>query len=499
MVFLALGAIAKQQLRNELARDATRMLGALSHGDTPYRWDLRHASAVIAERAFGAAQVRFDDSGMHVVAAATAFEIGLVLDGALDLQRTPLVSFTLRHASHATVSLAVRETFTAPICASEPVSPIAGTGRVVLDVLALAWTCAGERSAAPVRAAMFRLRLHLPESAQANLGDVAVHPRGALRIDELRPVEIAVTAAAAAQAATMHAIRNRGDPSTWPVIALTPGAARVEQILAARDAIRRIEPAAIIVFGDDWTAVSRRSENWAVPAAAKHPATSGWGAVGALAIVLAWLRIRPARSIRLRAAAELAGVLVVPLVYVNGGFHGDDIGATWMAAIALTLAFAGSLLLGAAPSIPGALARRRGWIMAATTVAIAVTFALAVHEPQAATEWPPLARIGRYLAWAAVQQFLICVIIAGLFERLTGSAHWGVLATAAAFALLHTPNAMLMQLTFIGGLVWVWNWQCHRALLPNILAHAASGLLLAATLPHDWLRSAEVSARYFAF
>jgi hypothetical protein len=48
-------------------------------------------------------------------------------------------------------------------------------------------------------------------------------------------------------------------------------------------------------------------------------------------------------------------------------------------------------------------------------------------------------------------------------------------------------------------LLWVWNWQRHRALLANIVAHATSGLLLAAALPADWLRSAEVGARYFLF
>ncbi|MFZ1392350.1 MAG: CPBP family glutamic-type intramembrane protease, partial [Dokdonella sp.] len=100
-------------------------------------------------------------------------------------------------------------------------------------------------------------------------------------------------------------------------------------------------------------------------------------------------------------------------------------------------------------------------------------------------------------AWAAAQQFLICVIVAGRLEKLIGSQPWALLIAALTFALLHTPNAMLMQLTFIGALIWIWNWQRHRALLANIIAHTASGLLLTANLPPHWLHSAEISARYF--
>ena len=111
---------------------------------------------------------------------------------------------------------------------------------------------------------------------------------------------------------------------------------------------------------------------------------------------------------------------------------------------------------------------------------------------------PEPSRILHYAAWAAIQQFLICVIVAERIERVLGSARSGACSVPPlVFSLLHTPNAMLMQLTFVAGLIWIWNWQRHRALLANMVAHAVCGLLLTLSLPKEWLHSAEVSARFF--
>jgi hypothetical protein len=122
---------------------------------------------------------------------------------------------------------------------------------------------------------------------------------------------------------------------------------------------------------------------------------------------------------------------------------------------------------------------------------------LSIKDAHLARTLPDLSRILHYVVWAAIQQFLVCVIVADRIERITGSSRMALLGAALIFSLLHTPNAMLMQLTFVGGLIWIWNWQRHRALLANIVAHAACGLLLASSLPKTWLHSAEVSARFF--
>jgi membrane protease YdiL (CAAX protease family) len=71
-----------------------------------------------------------------------------------------------------------------------------------------------------------------------------------------------------------------------------------------------------------------------------------------------------------------------------------------------------------------------------------------------------------------------------------------VLLTALAFALLHTPNGVLMQLCFVAELAWAWWFLHRRAIFPVALAHAGSALLLQACLAGGILRSLEVSARF---
>ena len=73
---------------------------------------------------------------------------------------------------------------------------------------------------------------------------------------------------------------------------------------------------------------------------------------------------------------------------------------------------------------------------------------------------------------------------------------FAVLVTALAFALLHTPNGLLMQLCFVAELGWAWWYTYHRSLLPVALAHAAAAVVLQAGLTGGILRSLEVSARY---
>ena len=103
----------------------------------------------------------------------------------------------------------------------------------------------------------------------------------------------------------------------------------------------------------------------------------------------------------------------------------------------------------------------------------------------------------RYLAWAALQQYLICVVLADRLSLVGLPPRWIAFAAALVFALLHTPNAALMLATFAGGLIWSATWVRHRALLPIVAAHVASATILLACLPPEILRSAEVSARFF--
>ena len=493
VVSIALAALARHELRQQLAGDTAMDLAALDRGESRLAWPLRTPRDVIAGRAFGTDDFRFDDHGMHLRSTGEPVEIGVVVRGVLDLQRYPMLHADVRAAT--ALSIIVRESLDAPICEGmlRDATVLLGGG----DLTALGWRCEGQPANAPTRAAMLRLRVQAPAGIEVGVRDVALHPRVAIDIGSVIPHSMVATADTTAATALARRLSSHDD--VFPAWTLGVGDARVERVLATRDAIRSVEPAALVVMDGDWSGVVAHSrESTARPRASTPVAV--WTGVAVCVIALLALRLRPPRSTRLRATGELVGVLAVPLAFVLGSGLGDDVGTPWWVALGATLIFAASLLFGEAPPpLVAGGARRKGWLVAGASVLGTLALALALRDTSHAPAWPSPARIARYLAWASVQQVLICVIVSTLAERMLRSALPALLLAATSFALLHTPNAMLMQLTFAGGLIWVWNWQRHRALLANIVAHAASGLLLAATLPIDWLRSAEVGARYFLF
>ena len=103
----------------------------------------------------------------------------------------------------------------------------------------------------------------------------------------------------------------------------------------------------------------------------------------------------------------------------------------------------------------------------------------------------------RYLAWALIQQYLICVVVTARWRQAGLPPFVAIWLGATTFALMHTPNASLMLATFFGGLCWCALYLRERALLPLAFSHAASALVLITLLPSSWLYSAEVSARFF--
>jgi membrane protease YdiL (CAAX protease family) len=139
----------------------------------------------------------------------------------------------------------------------------------------------------------------------------------------------------------------------------------------------------------------------------------------------------------------------------------------------------------------------RAWLLAGTVIALAAGAGFALHAPDTAPRPISGGHILRYLGWALMQQYLICVVCVERWRIATGNAALAVYLSAFCFALLHTPNASLMLATFIGGLCWCALYLRERALLPLACSHAASATLLLALLPPDILLSAEVSARFF--
>ncbi len=495
----ALDQLARSQLREHLRGSATAMLGALTHGDTPWRWSMRSAADVIAGRAFGSSDAQFAEHGFRVVSQGEAFEFGLVLAGTLDLQRFRRIEGNARVEQATPMSVILRTRFDQPLCRSTTFTIRPETPGFSIDLLESAWRCADGSSLVPMSAAMLRLSFDLDEGQSVVVSDVRFPPHAAPSLESLATLGAFQMPSASDRAALVLAIQATqisASGAAWPVFELKSDA-RVEQDLVARDLIHEQSPAALVIASGDLDTVRAAAAQWSATSRDFAPPWLSWAALALYAALLAMLRFKPVRSPKLRALCELLGAIALPLVLVIGGLISDNLGLPIQLAIAASLLFALSLLVGTAPASPTTRTARRGSLLALLSVIIAIAVVLILRNGSPLDEFPDSRKIAQYLAWAAVQQFLVCVIVADRLERLLGSARWALLCTAIIFALLHTPNATLMQFTFIGGLIWIWNWQRHRALLPNILAHTACGLLVASQLPIDWLRSIEVSARYF--
>ncbi|SFN69790.1 type II CAAX endopeptidase family protein [Dokdonella immobilis] len=499
IAMLALAQLARVQLDRHLDDRAVAILGALVHAETPHRWSPRLPADIVAARAFGTDQAEFLSTGFRVRSSGQPVDIGLVIAGAIDLMRFSGFDVGLDAEQPGMLSFLVRTDLDGPLCISTGTAFDPGQSRIRIPLDRLGWTCGGKPAAMPKRAAMLRLRFELPPTAAATLREVEARPASPISVDALERLELPLLPSPREphdfdRALARIAMNSRSE--SWPVLQL-PFDGRVEQILVARDRITATLPDAVIVANGDFPRVASRARLWEPTPATDDSIVLRSTMLGVYALLLLVLRMRPPLDYRLRALLELLGVTAVPLGLIVGGFIGDDIDPLHLAACAITLLFALSLLFGGAPAQPSARTLKRGWWVALGSFALTLGVVLYMTHGKLPQQLPESSRVLHYAAWAAIQQFLICVIVAERIERVLGSASWGLLGAALVFSLLHTPNAMLMQLTFVAGLIWVWNWQRHRALLANMVAHAACGLLLTQSLPKEWLHSAEVSARFF--
>jgi membrane protease YdiL (CAAX protease family) len=495
----SLDLLARHQLREQLDDVAAENLGALVHDDTPHQWFARAPTDIIAGRAFGTEDMAFVDSGLRIRAQGQDMQVGLVLDGAIDLARFSLIDVALEAEKPGTISVVVAESLKDSPCHSrvQPIPP--GTSTLTIDLRTAGWICSEKRSAMPRRAAMLRLSFDVPTQSAITLHSVRARTRSGLDPESLVNLAMPLLPQSSETVAFRRALARAAedaDQTIWPILQL-PLDARVEQKLLARDRILEAIPDAVIVPRGDFESILDKAGSWERIQSTFEPSRTSWLLLSGYIVLLLVLRLKPPLDQRLRAFFELIASVAVPLYMVIAGHIGDNISPLVLGACAATLVFALSLLIGDAPAEPSMRTLKRGWWVGLASLGLTIALVLDLTDGHITRELPDAARAFRYLAWAAVQQFLICVIVAERIERVSGSSRFALFGAALIFALLHTPNAMLMQLTFVAGLIWIWNWQRHRALLANIIAHAASGLLLAASLPPEWLHSAEVSARFF--
>ncbi|UXI67132.1 CPBP family intramembrane glutamic endopeptidase [Tahibacter amnicola] len=450
---LATQWVAHLQVRSYLRDEAARAWFLARSGSTPFQWQFRQRDDLIAGTVFGASRFHVDDSGIHVDGDHTPVEIGLRLSQPLDLRQFD--QLTIRTTpDKAARQIIIRETLDAPQVSAMLDVPPTAVGPI--DLSALAWRDEDGRPASvPRRADMVRLRLDRSATAMLDIHSVRFAPSaGATRL---------------------------------PAVTEVPHVTSVESALLLRDALRRREPSALVVYAGD------------IPTESTHapsPAGAGWRwlLTGLAATGMVLLRLRPPHSPSWRAGLEATALLAGPLAVILGGHLGDNLGAWTTVAIALTVAFALTLRWPAWREwISPSMAAWRGPALA-MLVALVVGAWFLAQAPDA--HWPTPTQFARYTAWAFVQQFLLCGLVATRLEQAGLSSRATALAVATLFALMHTPNAALMLATFVGGLIWSTAWLRDRNLAGIGLSHAVAATILFATAPTALLRSAEVSARF---
>lgn len=455
-LFFTLPWLAASVVRGALEQQAAADRAAFAGGGSPWSWRFETPDDLVAGRVFGAGRPIGGARALHIEAtSADGFEVGLPLARPTDTARLSRLTLDATASAEGRYGLAVRERLDGPLLRADVgrLAAVDLSRPIALDMLH--WQDpAGHPVSAPGRAAMLRLNVILPVGERLTLARAALLPGP----DTSDP---AITALPDA-------------PYREPL----PTGLSAERQLAWRDALWSTDPLA--TFGN-------------APPPSVEPSWYPWLVPGlylAWLLVATWTRSATTGPAPMDAALVLAG----PLWFIASlglSAHPHPAGI-----VTFVIGVAHALVLAWRKKLPAwhwfDLGRSAGWPLLAIPVAIGIAVAFG-HPPV----WPPAGRAAMYVAWALFQQWLLLAVVGALLDR-TAPRPVAVLLTALAFALLHTPNGLLMQLCFVAELGWAWWYLKHRALLPVALAHATSAVLLQAYVAGGVLRSLEVSARFLS-
>lgn len=469
-IVAALQLLAWRQLRAQLVREAFAVLSPLAHGDTPLRWRLDDAGVLVGRRVLGNCTFALEDGALILRRGSPLCEVALAVRTPLDLRRFDTFAIAAT-PSLPPFSLLVREQLSSP----QHLTDVAPTPTPAIALETRSWRLDnGDAATAPRSAAMLRLRF----------ADLA---------SDLRLREVAILPSAPADWSLHGATWTPLDPEAATAPSRAPLYAidawqRPEAVLYARDRLREREPAAVVVFRDDVAQLTEAVRTGSLP-----PSTPGTlFYVGLCLVMLSFAGLGPRRA---AAAYQVLVALALPLWLVVGLRIGDDLDrVAWALIGASVLSVIGLAWIGTGKPWRW-LGTSRAWMLGSAAPLAAAMIVLLFGRIDLAVF--PFAALPGYLLWALAQQYLIGAVVADRLRIAGMPAAWTALAAATAFALLHAPNAALMLATFLGGLIWSGLWLQERSLLPLAASHALASLLLTSGLPPLWLRSAEVSLRYY--
>lgn len=498
---------ARVRFTAHLRDDAAHALALAARGDSAHRWRFDDPESIVAGRVFGAAEFRFENGVLFARSAGTPFDVGMPLQRPIDLALFPQLQIVASADGPAQLRVAVYRGMDSPELLLDAHALLRGADAPPIDLAADTWQQDGVAAPVPHAASVLRLRFSLPQGSTLQLRsaallrdpraarfDLALTPRvvdaGSSERGAFSPVH-RLGQGRAAQDAAIDAIAHMYTGASPPLVLLAQDA-RVEQQIAARNMLQAAVPAAIVIPEAALDATFAQARQQAAGATAT-PALR-WYVLGLYVVALTWSRLRPARSARPRATLEALLALAGPLWLVLGERFDGKPDAMQLLLIAASVLYAISL------SVPREWrwnGTRHAWLGASGVVLLAALAGCVLHDWSEPLRAIGSAHVARYLAWALLQQYLICAVCTARWEIALANRALAAYLGALGFALLHAPNAALMLATLFGGLCWCALFLRERALLPLAVSHAASALLLLALLPRSILASAEVSARFF--
>lgn len=480
LTLLGLRQFAAALTAHHLASRAAAEQALLASDKPLWHWNLRHPGDLVAGRAFGHASVVAGRSGLRVTSLdGSPFELGLPIARGLDLAHWSRLELGLASNARGQLDL-IWQSSTGPACIAAAATLPAHD--IHIDLRGLDWHAAGTGGCGlPSNAQMLRLRITVPENESVSVAAAVL--RANRRIEPPTQARV-IPANRAGREGFFDALVRPAAPAV-PRIRL-PAHASAEQLLALRDRIKSARPAALVM-----PALALPD----VPAEPGKVKWLGWFAAVLYIAALALVAIRRPGG-HFGCWLELVACLLGPLWLIAGlqwGLHPSMPGVLSFAGALLFAALIQSYQASSAWHWLGDIASARTWL---PLMAIPVAGALCLGWGHA-LEPVVWRRAVAYLGWAMLQQWLILGVVLPRLERTLPRAPWPALLAALLFALMHTPNGLLMQLCFVAELWWAWCFMRSRSLLPVAIAHAASALLVGACLTGGMLRSLEVSARFF--
>ncbi|HEX7813847.1 type II CAAX endopeptidase family protein [Dyella sp.] len=468
-------------VRGELNRDARQRLWLLQHDEPLWRWSPRYPQDLVSGHAFGKAHLLVGVDGLDSVSGdGSPFDLGLPLTHPVDLHHWSTLLIHAKSSSPGRLGLSW-ETPEQKGCLIADVAELSTHSneiRVDLGHLqALSSDSAHPLCQLPQVATMLRLRPIIPAGASWLLKDVTLQAG--------MPIPPPATASLMLEGSVAQArqqLANWHAEQAAPRIRLPTGAS-AEQALTLRDDILARQPGAIIAT-DNQTLTPSPRLTW-LP----------WLGWAGCMLYLATLLF--AAQYRTRESIALALIVLGPLWLI--------IGLQWQLhpSIPAIIGFVGALGFAAWREwhLPRPVTWRwfgpdkNGWLWPLGLVIVAYVMVLAVDGHHLRPL--PWRHVLIYLVWASLQQWLILVVVMRRWEQWRWPSALCVLVTALTFALLHTPNGLLMQMCFLAELYWAWCFLRTRSLAPIAIAHAACALIVEAGLAGPVLRSLEVSGRFF--